>query len=618
MTYSLFDRYGIAAGRFRKAVRPIVSFEFWFALIYAAALTPLSAFLLNRLIVSSGQIAFTNQELTTFFLSARGIVFTLLSMAFVIGFGYLELVGLLIISVKTIGRQKVSVSTVLWENMIRIPALIHLGLLQAVFYGAAVLPFAGGVVLTYYSLLGDRDINYYLSVQPWQWWLALAIAGTLAFLYLILAAWLLIRWLFAVPALVFENMQPVEAMKKSWHRTRHRFWKFMTPLVVWWLFILIVSFMFTWIFQAIVARLLVFAGTKLIFILPVVTIATVVGSIVNLLWFIAGKAVSALLIVDFYLESTPTELTPHDAIFGLKRISPSGLKLLGWTGVCAAMATAIVTGIAFLENIDLDRKIRVTAHRGSSLSAPENTMSAVRRAVADMADYAEIDVQTTEDGVVVLLHDADLMRVASVNKRIGDIQYEELSDIDIGSWFSSDFSNERVVSLEEVIAYAKGRIRLNIELKYNRPDPELAKKVGEIIRRKGFAGACVISSLDFNELHKAKQSFSEIKAGLIVFRSLGDLMETNVDFLSIHAAGATPKLVRDAHNNNKEIHVWTVNDVRTALSMVEIGVDNIITDDPEFMIGLLRSWNDLSDTEKIALWLRRLFLKDDEALVAEL
>jgi len=618
MMNSLFDRYGIAVSRFRSAAKSIISFEFWFALIYAAALTPLSAFLLNRLIVSSGQITFTNQELITFFLSVRGGVFTLLSVTFVIGFGYLELVGLLIISMATAKRLKVSVSTVLWKNMTRIPSLIHLGLLQAVVYFAAVLPFAGGAALTYYALLGDRDINYYLSAQPWQWWLAILIAGALVILYLAVVAWFFIHWLFAVPALVFENMQPIEAMKKSWHRTRHRFWKFATPLVAWWLFILIVSFMFTWVFQLIVARLLVFAGTKLMLVLPLAAGAVIISSIVNLLWFIAGKAVSALLIVDFYFETTQTELVLDDETFGLKCISPSGLKLLGWAGVCAAMAAAVVAGIVFLENIDLNRTIDVTAHRGSSLNAPENTMSAIRRAVADGADYAEIDVQTTKDGVVVLLHDADLMRVASVNKRINDIRYEELNDIDIGSWFSSDFSDERVDSLEEVVAYAKGRIRLNIELKYNRPDPELAVKVAEIIQQKDFVGACVISSLDFNALHKAKQSFPEIKAGLIVFRSLGDLMETDVDFLSIHAASATSKLVRDAHNSKKEIHVWTVNDVRTALSMIEIGVDNIITDDPELMINLLRSWNDLSDTEKIALRLRRLFLKDDATLIAEL
>ena len=70
--------------------------------------------------------------------------------------------------------------------------------------------------------------------------------------------------------------------------------------------------------------------------------------------------------------------------------------------------------------------------------------------------------------------------------------------------------------------------------------------------------------------------------------------------------------------NGKEVHVWTVNDLQTALSMIEIGVDNIITDDPEFIQNVLRTWNDLTDTEKIALWLRNLILDVDPAMVADL
>ena len=56
--------------------------------------------------------------------------------------------------------------------------------------------------------------------------------------------------------------------------------------------------------------------------------------------------------------------------------------------------------------------VKVTAHRGSSARAPENTLSAVRQAITDGADFAEIDVQTTADGEVVVLHDGDLMRMA--------------------------------------------------------------------------------------------------------------------------------------------------------------------------------------------------------------
>ena len=103
-----------------------------------------------------------------------------------------------------------------------------------------------------------------------------------------------------------------------------------------------------------------------------------------------------------------------------------------------------------------------------------------------------------------------------------------------------------------------------------------------------------------------------------VFRALGRLIRTEADFLSIHATMATSGLVKRAHRNGKEIHVWTVNDLQTALSMIEVGVDNIITDKPDYIRNVLRAWNDLSDTEKIALWLRNLIVDVDSELVGEL
>jgi glycerophosphoryl diester phosphodiesterase len=184
-----------------------------------------------------------------------------------------------------------------------------------------------------------------------------------------------------------------------------------------------------------------------------------------------------------------------------------------------------------------------------------------------------------------------------------------LGNIDIGSWFSKEFSNERTATLDEAIRFCKGRIKLNIELKYNRPDPELAQKVGNLIRRNSFHKDCVVSSLDYAKLKKFKALFPEVKIGLNVFQALGDFTESEVDFLSIDAAQATSRVVKNAQLNGKQIHVWTINDLQTALSMIEVGVDNIITDKPEAIQNLLQSWNDLTGTEKIALWLRNLFLQ---------
>jgi hypothetical protein len=86
---------------------------------------------------------------------------------------------------------------------------IRLGLLQAIIYFFASLPFLAAGALTYFGLLAEHDINYYLTERSWQLWVALLIALVIAGGCLLLGAWLYIRWLFAVPALIFENANPL-------------------------------------------------------------------------------------------------------------------------------------------------------------------------------------------------------------------------------------------------------------------------------------------------------------------------------------------------------------------------------------------------------------------------
>jgi glycerophosphoryl diester phosphodiesterase len=613
-----FDLYKQAWNDFRKALRPVIGFEFWFSLVYAIVLAPLAAWLLNKLLVSGEQVAIGNEDIIIFLISFRGIAFVLSSIAFFLAHGFLEYVGLMIIFVSGADGRETSIRSVLRDNFARIFSVIRLGFLQALLYGAAGTPFVLATALIYRFLLTTHDISYYLSVKPWQWWISLGVVGACMVGFLMIAACLYVRLLFAVPLVVFENRKPAAALKRSWQMTRHRVWALGIPQAVWWLLVLLASVATTWAFKAFFAYLLAPVGLQLAIIIPLVVVALSVIIVTDLAWLVIGKAVHASLIVHFYQEAIGRETRLiREPSRAKKPFLPIADKRV-WIGVGLAFVAAIAIGAVYLETLNLDRRIAVTAHRGSSLKAPENTMSALRHAIEDRADFAEIDVQTTADGVVILMHDADLMRTASVDRRIRDVRYEELREIDIGSWFSEDFRDERVATLEEAIALAQGRIRLNIELKYNRPDPALSDKVGQIIRKNSFAEDCVVTSLNYDELQGFRQSFPEIKTGFIVARALGSITQTESDFLSIHTAQATSRLVKKAHKTGKKIHVWTVNDLRTALSMIEVGVDNIITDKPGFVLDVITRWNSLSDSEKIALWLRNLLIEDDHTLGAEL
>ena len=614
----LLNRYRSAFERLRSVLKPALTFEFWSTLVLMVSFAPASGWLLNRLVASSGQFAVSDNDLIAFFLSLQGILFLICSIGFILTFWFAEQVGLLIIAVKATSEKHVRVGVVLWEQLSHFPALIRLGLLQAAGYIAASIPFVLGLGLVYWLLLREFDIYFYVNVQPLSWWIALALGATLIIAYLVLATWLYVRWLFAIPLLVFEGASPWGALKQSWQQTRERFRKLTVPLLVWWAGVLISSVIMTWLVRSCASWLLEHAGLTLKVVLPAVIGTLALVAILDILWLIIGKTVHVMLMADFYRETTDEKPARRTTVPSTRMISLTAFKRLGWLMVIIALVIGGSAGAAFLQGFNIAPEIAITGHRGSKVKAPENTLSALQQAIAEGADYAEIDVMTTADGVVVLFHDADLMRVASVNRRLRDILYHELHDIDVGSWFAPEFSNERIPTLQQAIDLARGRIKLNIELKFTWPDPTLAAKVGNIIRQNNFAANCVVSSLNYQSLTEIKEKFPELIAGFIVFQVAGNLPRMEADFLSLNAARATPRLVRQIHRQGRAVHVWTVNDFNNVISMIERGVDNIITDYPQNVRSYLKAWNALSGYEKILLMLRNLIVDIESPVPSDL
>ena len=117
-----------------------------------------------------------------------------------------------------------------------------------------------------------------------------------------------------------------------------------------------------------------------------------------------------------------------------------------------------------------------------------------------MADYSEIDVQTTADGIVVLCHDLNLKRVAGVDRTLGSMTYSQLEQLDVGSHFSPEFKGERIPALREVLEACKGRMKLNIELKNIGNDTSLPEQVAALVREYGMEEQCVITSVKLGYL----------------------------------------------------------------------------------------------------------------------
>ncbi|MDD9268695.1 glycerophosphodiester phosphodiesterase [Paenibacillus sp. GCM10023248] len=233
---------------------------------------------------------------------------------------------------------------------------------------------------------------------------------------------------------------------------------------------------------------------------------------------------------------------------------------------------------------------QVTAHRGSSVKAPENTLSAFRQAIADKAGYAELDVQETADGVVMVMHDDNVRRTTGIDKNMWEATYSELRIKSAGRWFSPKFKNDRVPTLDEVISLAKDRIKLNIELKNNGHGVRLAEKTVDIIKAHDFEKQCTVTSFDAALLHTVKKLNPRIKTGLITSQNPDTAaFWENPDYDVISAAYpiVNEPFMRKALVHNKEVFAWTVNDTSDMKRMLQLGVTSIITDAPEQLVRLM-------------------------------
>lgn len=246
-----------------------------------------------------------------------------------------------------------------------------------------------------------------------------------------------------------------------------------------------------------------------------------------------------------------------------------------------------------LDYMNLD-KIQVTSHRGFSHDVPENTLPAIEKAIEEQADFVEVDVRVTGDGELVLLHDNNLKRTAGVSKKIWDITYPEIAELDAGSWLSKEFAGIKIPTLREVFELSKGKVMLNLDLKYRTEEEELAEKVVALIREYEMEWQCVVTSTSLKCLEKVKELNTDIRTGYITYQIYSGLYENEaVDFFSMKYNLVSKGVVRQVHKKGKEIHVWTVNSKTEFERLERIGVDNIITDNPAYAKQVLYQESEL-------------------------
>lgn len=579
---------------FTRAHRDLILFEVLFKFTEAWLFAPVVALVLSTVLSRTGHVALTNRDVLDFLLSPLGVLYAAIFAVVALVILLFEQAGIMALISHHDPEQPFSFTAALKPRRIAELAALFVPLLTA-FLG----PFALLAWLTYYLLLSQQDINFYLAVRPPAFWLAGGLGALLLLAAAITCMVLYVRWAFALPIVLFEDHSRRAALKASRERVRGAGWRLGLVLVGWQLAALLVGVVGAAVFRLLADRVLAHAGERPLAL--ILTLLLTQSALLAVLSFVTVVGQGVLTRRLYLLHSS--KQTQHLATDQVS--SPASRRLLYFL-LPLLMLAPLLTWLNLSRYLTDRPLVKVTAHRGHSLAAPENTLSAVRKAIESGADYAEIDVQLTRDGVVVLLHDRDLKRVSGDPRRIEDVPYAETKRLDVGAWFSSAFVCERVPTLAEVIDLARGRIKLNVEMKLYGPDLRLAGAVATLLREKDFESECIVTSFNQDALRELHRHNPRLRRGVIVAHALGDVSRLDVEALSVRADWLSDDVLRSAHRAGLEVHVWTVNDAVQANHLIKRGVDNIITDDPDLLIRVRGEWAELSGAERLVLASRLL------------
>ena len=227
------------------------------------------------------------------------------------------------------------------------------------------------------------------------------------------------------------------------------------------------------------------------------------------------------------------------------------------------------------------------AHRGSSGSYPENTRLAFEKAIEAGADMIEMDCQLSKDGHVVVFHDERLDRTAKAKGFAKSKTLQQLKKLDVGAWFKKSFKGERILTLEEVMEIAAGKVDLNLDIKHFPRGPVgIEIKILFILSHYEYLERTVLSSFDYHLLRRIRELAPDVRIGILYGAEIKDnpfqaARDVNAYSIHIQRELATPHFLERAGQLGLKSFVWTVNEVKEMEKFLSLGVDGIISNFPE-------------------------------------
>ncbi|MBT5876051.1 MAG: glycerophosphodiester phosphodiesterase [Candidatus Latescibacteria bacterium] len=249
----------------------------------------------------------------------------------------------------------------------------------------------------------------------------------------------------------------------------------------------------------------------------------------------------------------------------------------------------------------------VIAHRGGRGQWPENTMQAFRKASESGVDVLEMDIQATRDGTLIVMHDSEVNRTTNGSGRVTDLTFGELQKLDAGYWWTDDDGASypfrgvgvTVPSFQSVLETFPD-IRLIVELKQT--EPSIVDRFVSAVKESGTPDQILVASFQGSTIQEVQSAYPLIGSATtpldaFLFFLLNTLRLSGAYHASAQAFEIPPRMgqidivnarfIRNAHEHNMAVHVWTINEITEMQRLIDMGVDGIMTDFPDRLLTLI-------------------------------
>jgi glycerophosphoryl diester phosphodiesterase len=243
-------------------------------------------------------------------------------------------------------------------------------------------------------------------------------------------------------------------------------------------------------------------------------------------------------------------------------------------------------------------KTLLIGHRGCPKLAPENTMASFDVCIEKKIEAIELDVHVCKTGELVVTHDFNLKRVTGYDGLVAETSYGKILELDAGSFFSPDFSGERIPLLSEVFDKYGSSLHYDIELKSRSIiDKQLCEKVWKMIRDFSLEDVCMISSFNPFQVRSFRKLSEDTVPTAVIYCDSHEIPRllrhgsgryiSSCSILKPNRLLLTESVFkRDSQRRGYPIISWTVDDKEEAKRLLEMGVCGIISNNPEDLLDL--------------------------------